>query len=257
MCSIGEVCRALGITPRTLRYYDEIGLLKPASQEKGKRIYTEREFLKLKKILLMKRVGFSLDKIQETLDGSSVESVESILVENYKNQMEELNRLKRSIGVTHRWMKSLEGSGSGIDDGEITIETVEKQKFIWHKVAKEEMKELEALKLIKWSQENLDTSGDKYGFTLTEDGRAKGTLVLHSDDCECTDQEVRTLEGGRYVTYEYSQGESLEEIMFLMKLYIIENDIKVKGDYFKLRSISQTALNSEVRNKLMVKILEN
>lgn len=257
MCSIGEVCRALDITPRTLRYYDEIGLLKPASQEKGKRIYTEREFLKLKKILLMKRVGFSLDKIQETLDGSSLESVENILVENYKNQMEELNRLKRSIGVTHRWMKSLEGSGSGIDEGEITIETLEEQQFVWSKVAREEMKELEALKLIKWSQENLDTSGDKYGFTLTEDGRAKGTLVLHTDHNECSDQEMRTLEGGRYISYEYSQDESLEEIMFLMKLYIIENKIKVKGDYFKLRSISQTALNSEVRNKLIVKILEN
>jgi len=257
MCSIGEVCRALDITPRTLRYYDEIGLLKPAAQERGKRVYTEREFLKLKKILLMKRVGFSLDKIQETLDGSSVESVESILVENYKNQLEELNRLKRNIGVTHRWMKSLEEPSLRIDEGEITIETLEEQQFVWCKVAKEETKELEALKLIKWSQENLNTSGDKYGFTLTEDGRVKGTLVLHNDQGKYSDQEMRTLEGGKYISYEYSQNESLEEIMFLMKLYIIEHKIVVKGDYFKLRSMSQTALNSDVRNKLMVKILEN
>ncbi len=257
MCSIGEVCRALDITPRTLRYYDEIGLLKPASQERGKRIYSEREFLKLKKILLMKRVGFSLDKIQETLDGSSVESVESILVENYKSQLEELNRLKRSIGVTHRWMKSLEKSGSGIEDGEITIEDLGEQKFVWTEVAREEMKELEALKLIKWSQENLDSTGDRYGFTLREDGRTTGTLVLHTDQCGEGEQAIRTLERGRYVTYEYSQDESLEEIMFLIKLYTIEHKIKVKDEYLLLRSISQTALKSEVRNKIIVKILEN
>jgi len=257
MCSIGEVCRTLNITPRTLRYYDEIGLLKPATQERGRRIYTEREFLKLKKILLMKRVGFSLDKIQETLEGGSLESIENILFESYRSQMEEMNRLKRSIGVTHGWIKSLEKDTPRIEESEITIETLEEQEFLWSGVDREEMKELEALKLINWSQENLEFSGDRYGFTMTEDGKVKGTLILHDGHCNQDKKEVRRLEKGRYVSYEYSQSESLDEIMFLIKLYIIEHKIRVKGEYLLLRSISQTALKAEAMNKIIVKIIEN
>ena len=61
------MCRDFDVTPRTLRFYEQKGLLSPA--RKGwTRIYNYRDRGRLKLILRGKRVGFSLDEIKEMLD---------------------------------------------------------------------------------------------------------------------------------------------------------------------------------------------
>ena len=53
-----------GITVRTLRYYDKIGLLKPSYyNSNGHRVYTNKDFAALQKIMTLKFIGFSLDEI--------------------------------------------------------------------------------------------------------------------------------------------------------------------------------------------------
>ena len=65
--SISQMCRDFDVTPRTLRFYEQKGLLSPA--RKGwTRIYNYRDRGRLKLILRGKRVGFSLDEIKEMLD---------------------------------------------------------------------------------------------------------------------------------------------------------------------------------------------
>lgn len=62
---IHEVARRTGVTERTLRYYDEIGLLPPqAVTEAGYRVYGEAELLRLRQILLFREMGFSLSDIR-------------------------------------------------------------------------------------------------------------------------------------------------------------------------------------------------
>ena len=54
--SSGELAQACGVTVRTVQYYDEKGLLPPADlTEGGRRVYTEADAAKLRKILLLKR----------------------------------------------------------------------------------------------------------------------------------------------------------------------------------------------------------
>ncbi|WP_077320551.1 MerR family transcriptional regulator [Virgibacillus proomii] len=68
MYTIGELSKKTGVTIRTLDYYDEIGLLNPASTTKGgHRLYGEAELLRLEQILSLKFLGFSLDKIRYIL----------------------------------------------------------------------------------------------------------------------------------------------------------------------------------------------
>jgi ubiquinone/menaquinone biosynthesis C-methylase UbiE len=60
----GEFAKKAGVTLRTLRYYDKIGLLKPNSHnELGHRLYTKQDFGRLQKILTLKFIGLSLDDI--------------------------------------------------------------------------------------------------------------------------------------------------------------------------------------------------
>lgn len=68
LISIKEVTKQTGITVRTMRYYDQIGLLHPADKtEGGHRLYGEKEMKKLQEIQFLKTIGFSLQEIKEML----------------------------------------------------------------------------------------------------------------------------------------------------------------------------------------------
>jgi DNA-binding transcriptional MerR regulator len=64
---IQEVADSLGITPRTLRFYEDKGLIEPRRVGNA-RIYTKRETARMQLILRGKRLGFSLRDIQQFLD---------------------------------------------------------------------------------------------------------------------------------------------------------------------------------------------
>ncbi|NCO51055.1 MAG: MerR family transcriptional regulator [Deltaproteobacteria bacterium] len=62
--AIGEVARQLGITTRTIRYYEEIGLMgEPSRLEGGARTYSRSGLLRLKFILKLKDLGISLKEM--------------------------------------------------------------------------------------------------------------------------------------------------------------------------------------------------
>ena len=57
----GRVAKMMGISVRTLRYYDQIGLLKPGSTlPNGRRQYSKEDLLELEKIMILKSAQFSL-----------------------------------------------------------------------------------------------------------------------------------------------------------------------------------------------------
>ncbi len=59
---IGEVAKKMNVTVRTLQYYDREGLLSPSAiSEGGRRLYTDKDTVKLHQILSLKHLGFSLD----------------------------------------------------------------------------------------------------------------------------------------------------------------------------------------------------
>jgi len=64
---IGELAKRFGVTVRTLRYYEEIGLLPAARLESGYRAYSEEDAQRLRFVLKAKRAGFSLEEIQTIL----------------------------------------------------------------------------------------------------------------------------------------------------------------------------------------------
>ena len=64
----GAVAKKMGVTVRTLQYYDREGLLSPtAVSEGGRRLYTDKDVIKLHQILSLKHLGFSLDDIRDRL----------------------------------------------------------------------------------------------------------------------------------------------------------------------------------------------
>jgi DNA-binding transcriptional MerR regulator len=66
---IGELANTLQLSPRTIRYYEEIGLLNSVKRiEGGKRIYTDKDFQRLKFITRLKHLGLTLSEMVELED---------------------------------------------------------------------------------------------------------------------------------------------------------------------------------------------
>ena len=75
--SIGELARTIGVTTRTLRYYEEIGIMDPPHRlDGGNRVYTAGDVRKLKFILRLKEMGLSIKEMQE-LDAAYAEAKET------------------------------------------------------------------------------------------------------------------------------------------------------------------------------------
>lgn len=74
---IGLFSQMNKVTIKTLRYYDEIGLLKPAHTDEftGYRYYTSDQLPLLHEILSLRQMGFSLNEILKVKEGSSIDSI--------------------------------------------------------------------------------------------------------------------------------------------------------------------------------------
>ena len=69
MYQIGEVAERVGLSLRTVRYYEEVGLLSPVARTQGHfRLFTDQDIERLLVIKQMKPSGFSLDQMRELLD---------------------------------------------------------------------------------------------------------------------------------------------------------------------------------------------
>ncbi len=65
---IGEVAALVGVSPKTIRYYHEVGLLaEPERTDVGYRLYTAQDLLRLQRIRCLRALGLSLDRIKEIL----------------------------------------------------------------------------------------------------------------------------------------------------------------------------------------------
>ena len=64
---IAELAEEFGITTRTIRFYEDCGLITPL-RERHRRVYRPRDRVRLKLIMRGKRLGFSLEEIREMID---------------------------------------------------------------------------------------------------------------------------------------------------------------------------------------------
>lgn len=71
-----ELAETLGITVRTLQYYDKVDVLKPSYRnDKGYRFYTNEDIKELRKIISLKFLGFSIEEIKKILVSNSDENI--------------------------------------------------------------------------------------------------------------------------------------------------------------------------------------
>ncbi len=96
MYTIGEISKIVNVSPNTLRYYDEIGLLKPSLIQNNNqyRYYSDMQIKKLVFILELKQYGFTLGEIKELMRNENKQKFKQMLEEKHIKLNKEIVRLK-------------------------------------------------------------------------------------------------------------------------------------------------------------------
>lgn len=139
--TVQKLSRLAGVSTRTLRYYDEIGILKPARiNSSGYRIYGEEEIDILQQILFYKELGINLDAVKSILKDPSFNKLNS-LKEHHNKLLEKRNQLDLLIANVEQTIASVKGD----------VEMANKEKFKGFK------------------QKMIDNNEKKYGKEIREE----------------------------------------------------------------------------------------
>lgn len=97
---VGALAKLTGLTIRTLRYYDKIGLFGPsAHSDSGHRLYTASDLTSLQQILSLKELGLSLDEIRSLISGKNDRLAEIVALQ--------IASLKERISAEQRLLREL------------------------------------------------------------------------------------------------------------------------------------------------------
>ncbi|WP_349947542.1 MerR family transcriptional regulator [Lacrimispora sp. BS-2] len=106
--TINKLAKLAGVSTRTLRYYDELGLLSPARvSSNGYRIYGQKEIDRLQQILFYRELGVSLEEIRNILASKDFDGL--LALESHLSALlarrEQLNLLVANVEKTIKTMK--------------------------------------------------------------------------------------------------------------------------------------------------------
>ena len=114
MFSIGEFARLGGVSVRTLRHYDEIGLLPPATvdPDTGYRGYSAKQLGQLNRIIALKELGLTLTQARRLLDGITVEELGGMLILRRAQLEHELDQRKNQLLGVEARLRSIAREGA-------------------------------------------------------------------------------------------------------------------------------------------------
>lgn len=107
--TVQKLGKLAGVSTRTLRYYDEIGILKPARiNASGYRIYGQEEVDRLQQILFYRELGVSLEQIKEILSSPTFNAT-AALIEHRQKLLEKRKQLDLLISNVEKTIAAQEG----------------------------------------------------------------------------------------------------------------------------------------------------
>ncbi|WP_026545009.1 MerR family transcriptional regulator [Arthrobacter sp. 35/47] len=111
---IGELAERTGLSLRTIRHYDEVGLLPATARtDGGFRVYSEEDFERLTVIKQMKPLGFSLEEMAEILsllssrDGADVEQSSETLAGYLEKASDQRAKMARNLAQADEFIQKL------------------------------------------------------------------------------------------------------------------------------------------------------
>ncbi|WP_404323402.1 MerR family transcriptional regulator [Cytobacillus firmus] len=232
--TVQKLAQLAGVSSRTLRYYDEIGILKPArTNSSGYRIYGQKEVDRLQQILFYRELGISLDQIKEIITAPAFDAADA-LKEHREKLLEKRKQLDLLITNVEKTIASAEGRTTMSD----------KEKFEGFKKKMIEDNEKQYGKEIreKYGEETVEKSNAKLMNMTREEHEAVAKLAEEIN--RTLDQAMETGDPAgelaqkaaglhkQWITYYWSEY-SKEAHAGLAEMYVA--DERFKAYYDKIR----------------------
>ena len=111
--TIGEISSLLGLSSHTLRYYDKIGLVRPAivNEQNSYRMYSYDQLFTLEHIRNLQQLGFSLDQIKAIFSDPTTATIRGYLEERVKDlekSIRELSLIRDTVSCSLKFYRQLE-----------------------------------------------------------------------------------------------------------------------------------------------------
>lgn len=151
--TVQKLAKLTGVTSRTLRYYDEIGILKPARiNSSGYRIYGQAEVDKLQQILFYRELDVDLESIKKIVNSPSFDDIKALKEHREKllTKRDQLDLLIASVNKT-----------LAVREGRMTMSDKEKFEAFKQKLINENEKKYGEEIRAKYGDEQIDKSNKK------------------------------------------------------------------------------------------------
>ena len=218
---IKEFAKFTGVSVRTLHYYDEIGLLRPAEVDKvtGYRFYDEQSLLRMQEILFYRELDFSLKNIGEMLSSPNYDKTKALKEQKRLLELKK-ERLERLIVAIEDAEKG-ENVMKAFDNSEFETYKAEAQAR-WGKTDayKEHTEKTKNYSKEKWNRvvEEMEAIFDEFAFCMKQS---------NTPDAEETQSLVKKLQD--YITENYYT--CTKEILFgLGQMYVADERFKKNID---------------------------
>ena len=98
--TIKDVEKALEIPRATIRFYEKQGLIEPQREGNGYRAYSEEDVAQLKKIIILRKIGLTINDIEDVFDGAR--SLSDVLDANILNLQKQIDELNGAVNLNRR-----------------------------------------------------------------------------------------------------------------------------------------------------------
>jgi DNA-binding transcriptional MerR regulator len=182
--SITSLAKQARVTIRTLRHYDQVGLLKPLIRmANGRRIYGDEQFLRLFEITFFKRIGLSLPKIKGLFLSRDYDKAVAAILATRREQ------LTKEIKKLHRYVFSIDMTVPYYKNSTLS----QKEKLDKFRSSQNAMKEVEEMQVKEFGKEIIEKGKEKLEALSAEevDERVDRSNKLMRDAIKAIEQGLK------------------------------------------------------------------
>lgn len=260
-----QFAKMYNINKKTLIYYDEINLFKPAFiKDNGYRYYSIHQGGLFEVIIILKQLGMPLKAIKEYLKNRSIEELKNILIEqkeNIEKQVEELNRINNII----KNRLNILDTYKHIKIGNMHIEYL-KEEYLVLSNNVESLDEISiGKKLCKYVSEMYDNkiyNGFCLGAMIKDKNIIEGNYLNYSYFYTKLEKKPNDIEyfikpKGKYLVFYYEgHWTKFYEVYNIAKDYLIKNNLKISGYSYEEYIVDDAMVKTEEEyiTKFMIQI---
>lgn len=153
----GELAKISGVSSRTIRFYDEKGILKPSSYSEGDyRLYDKDAVIVLQQILMLKYVGFSLEEIGEVIKQDRETSMKDILEKQKVLMLQKRAQMDRIIYALDSAVEGCEKCAPSLEHFTEIMQLITKNDFADRRYGFYERFSTRQEEWYQWRLENLE-----------------------------------------------------------------------------------------------------